>query len=54
MDYKFFYNLSTLSTFFCFADLSSLAMGVVWNIYKGLSIWFRGGSLHVNKIATHD
>jgi len=49
-----FYNLSTWSTFFRFADLSSSAMGVVWNIYKGLSIWFMGGSLHVNKIATHD
>jgi hypothetical protein len=29
-------------------------MGVVWNMYKGLRVWFQGGGLHIERIATHD
>jgi hypothetical protein len=49
-----FCYLPTLSTFFRFVVLRGSAMGVVWNMYKGLKVWFKGGGLHIKRIKTHD
>jgi hypothetical protein len=43
-----------LAHFFVLQICQGTVMGVVWNIYKGLRVWFRGGDLHIKRITTHD
>jgi hypothetical protein len=45
-----FCYLPTLSTFFRFVVLRGSAMGVVWNMYKGLKVWFKGGACTLKEL----
>lgn len=47
-------NLSTLNTFFRFANFSGNSDGCCMEHLKGLRVWFRCGGLHIKRIATHD